>query len=1187
MTRCGFDVRFDADAAYVIHPESSARCTINFTDGIYTLPFVPLCDFPCHAQRASQPRKLPNTTSFTWHSRLHASPSRIRATVSSCPSLASISKEEIDAIPVSECTICQEANAIRSKAPPASMVRPQAPHERVSSDMFDMMTRDVHGNQYVYLFIDAYSRHIVADIVAHKSDALAAFQRYCALMQAYPRLLFCDHGGEYESAQFNAFCREKNINRGFSTPYEQYQNGVAESGVRLVSEKARALALQSGLAYDYWSFFIRWAVFLLNHLPSSSSGTLPVLAQGLPEAAHRIRAFGCLCFVHRGKQLVENSKLSPRGVRAVFLGVDHDRGTHCWLALNLNDGTILRSNHMTFHEDVFPLRVVAVPQSLVQNSVDIGFIHDMLPTTTGDNTTGAGAGAGAGADSTPTTQSRPKSILRESLPRRAKLPRATRPKSQPVDTDAVPELETPSADQVGASADDGGGSDQVGATTPIISWDESVVGGLHGLNYFRRIEKLPLGEVSDTDRDLVAYICDEIPRDTGFKLPPFFWSKFPNEYWIVPVGPARVDGVAGIKFAVADPNPKHKDVWYTTFPVSGSRGRHKTTLRELLPKLFPNMQALRDITPIPVSKRLVRYTSTRYHVNACVFRDVFDYEQEVRNASFLFAASMITLEHYAFSARTTTQMPYSSAPVNYKASLSRPDRDKWKGAEDTELSTLERMEAWEIVDMPAYCRLLPTQWVYDLKTDIHGNVRYKARIVVCGNLQTADRYETTFSPTARSSTIRTLCAIAVQKGLHMSTFDIRAAFISAHLPETTEIYIQLPAGHTLPPGKCARLKRALYGLRNASATYHAKVHSWFISHGFLQVDDDGVLFRKVISRPGQPDSEIIVSLYVDDGLSLYTCPADYREFMREFGETFDLSNDVELDHQKFLGMQLTYDREGGRLSICQSKYITELLAKHDMAGVREASTPMEPDTYLTGDDCCDALDPTNLAQIRNYQQLVGALLFLSGWGRPDIAYAVAQCARFMSCPGPSHIAAVKRILRYLQGTKEGSLVYERQPTSDALRLYAYVDADHAGDPESRLSVSGYIVYLSGAPILWASKRQQCSAISSSESEFYAASTLGLEVQYMRRLLDQLGCTQTGPTEVFEDNASVIFASNGKSSFRRLKHIDTRVHRLRQQVQEGLLVLTKVESASNVADIFTKAVRVDTFVRLSRRFLNLF
>ena len=307
--------------------------------------------------------------------------------------------------------------------------------------------------------------------------------------------------------------------------------------------------------------------------------------------------------------------------------------------------------------------------------------------------------------------------------------------------------------------------------------------------------------------------------------------------------------------------------------------------------------------------------------------------------------------------------------------------------------------------------------------------------------------------------------------------------------------------------------------------------------------------------------------------------------MTDFGKTFDLSNDAELDTQKFLGMQLTYDRLAGRLTICQSNYIADLLAKRDTTGVKPASTPLEPDTYLTGDDCCDALDPTNHEQIRNYQQLIGSLLFLSGWGRPDIAYAVQQCARFMSCPGPSHIAAARRILRYLQGSKSGSLVYERQ-SGDVLNLTAWVDADHAGAPDTRLSVSGYIIYLSGAPIVWGSKRQTNSAVSSTEAEFYAASVVGLELQYLRRLLEQLGCPQSGPTTTWEDNSACIYASDGKSSFGRLKHIDTRVHRLRQQVAEGILELKKVLSAENIADIFTKAVKVETFTRLSRRIIRL-
>eukprot|EP00961_Rhodomonas_salina_P029359 396015-Rhodomonas_salina.1 len=112
-------------------------------------------------------------------------------------------------------------------------------------------------------------------------------------------------------------------------------------------------------------------------------------------------------------------------------------------------------------------------------------------------------------------------------------------------------------------------------------------------------------------------------------------------------------------------------------------------------------------------------------------------------------------------------------------------------------------------------------------------------------------------------------------------------------------------------------------------------------------------------------------------------------------------------------------------------------------------TPMEVGQLLSSADCPDVLDKAN---VKEYQRLVGALNYLVGWTREDLAFPVSQCTLFMANPGPSHIAAAKQILCYLKGTREVGITYTRD-SAVANQLYTYVDADHAGDPEGRHSVT--------------------------------------------------------------------------------------------------------------------------------------
>ena len=126
---------------------------------------------------------------------------------------------------------------------------------------------------------------------------------------------------------------------------------------------------------------------------------------------------------------------------------------------------------------------------------------------------------------------------------------------------------------------------------------------------------------------------------------------------------------------------------------------------------------------------------------------------------------------------------------------------------------------------------------------------------------------------------------------------------------------------------------------------------------------------------------------------------------------------------------------------------------------------------------------------------MGALLYLTAWTQPEIVFVVNQCAKFMSNPGPVHLVAAKRILQYLKGTAKLGITYKRSVTAGNL-LWAYADADHAGDPDTLRSVTGYVVMMNGGVISWSSTQQAVVALSSSEAEFYAASNCACNISHM-------------------------------------------------------------------------------------------
>jgi len=127
------------------------------------------------------------------------------------------------------------------------------------------------------------------------------------------------------------------------------------------------------------------------------------------------------------------------------------------------------------------------------------------------------------------------------------------------------------------------------------------------------------------------------------------------------------------------------------------------------------------------------------------------------------------------------------------------------------------------------------------------------------------------------------------------------------------------------------------------------------------------------------------------------------------------------------------------------------------------------------------LGERNPQVVRDYQQAVGSCMFRTVFTR-DCALTVNQCAHFMSHSGPTHVAAIRRVLRYLASTRSLGITYKRSAGTDANQLYGSANADHAG-ADDRRSISGWAVLLAGAMVDWASKRQPVTAISSTESEF--------------------------------------------------------------------------------------------------------
>ncbi len=215
---------------------------------------------------------------------------------------------------------------------------------------------------------------------------------------------------------------------------------------------------------------------------------------------------------------------------------------------------------------------------------------------------------------------------------------------------------------------------------------------------------------------------------------------------------------------------------------------------------------------------------------------------------------------------------------------------------------------------------------------------------------------------------------------------------------------------------------------------------------------------------------------------------------------------------------------------------------------------------------------------------MGGLLYISTKTRPDIAFAVGNVARFSSDPSKAHWQAVKRIMRYLQGSQDFGLRYERQKES-VFTCTGYADADWGGSQDDRKSTSAYVFQANGAAISWRSQKQTCVALSTAEAEYVSLSAAAQEAIWLRGLLAEIIGGEEKQMELLEDNQSAICMASNPVFHGRTKHVELKYHYVRDQVSKGHICLTYCPTERMIADALTKSLPANKFVQM-REWLGL-
>ncbi|KAF7770863.1 hypothetical protein Agabi119p4_6837 [Agaricus bisporus var. burnettii] len=171
---------------------------------------------------------------------------------------------------------------------------------------------------------------------------------------------------------------------------------------------------------------------------------------------------------------------------------------------------------------------------------------------------------------------------------------------------------------------------------------------------------------------------------------------------------------------------------------------------------------------------------------------------------------------------------------------------------------------------------------------------------------------------------------------------------------------------------------------------------------------------------------------------------------------------------------------------------------------------------------------------------------------------------------------MKHALAYVKGTLDYGITY--YPDSD-LKPYGYVDADFAGDRDSRRSTEGHIFFVAGGPVSWASKRQETVALSTVEAEYMAFTRAVQQAVWLDKFLYEIDLTQERPFTIHADNNGAIANTRNERNHRRTKHIDIKHHFIKEKVADNSVIFNYIPSSENLADILTKALPRDAVLRI--------
>ena len=509
-------------------------------------------------------------------------------------------------------------------------------------------------------------------------------------------------------------------------------------------------------------------------------------------------------------------------------------------------------------------------------------------------------------------------------------------------------------------------------------------------------------------------------------------------------------------------------------------------------------------------------------------------------------------------------------------------RNEWARAHYDENDGLfEKPNVLRAVPLPpgvSETDLVHLHTLYNVKKD----ERKKARTVLGANEEALSRlnlnHGRTYSPTARNTTFRLLCAIATLEGLTIRGADVRQAYIYGDWPEwMKKVLSHMPAGYDKYYGNqlyCCEVGN-LYGNPVAGRNWYNRLRRWTRENEYTQSQHDPCLFYKENEEGGR----FYLIVYVDDIITFSSCDSMYEEFASAFAKDFEWT-DFGTDLHDFLSVRITQTPDS--VSLDMQKYIEEAADEFFPGGIHHAYTvPADKDLEnvvykaAVGKDVSYA--GTDIG--KRFRSILMKMLYATTQVRPDAMISVALLTRVQSWPNPDLLKRAERVLIYMVGTKELKLTYSKTDKKEtSLHWAPRAVVKGASDSTFALahSTSGYVYMLANAAISWVAKKQETIATSPYQAEIVAGSLAACDGVGIRGILGEVGHPPSEPTVLYMDNSASIDLAHDPVHHTKAKHIARKDLFIRELVENGVIKPVKIHTSKNVADAMTKPLEKQAF-----------